>query len=90
MPFPTGIVDALDPARLPKTWRKSPPPRTLQQIGDDWFRKVTSPILRVPSVIVPGEWNYLLNPHHANFPSIRIGPMQPIRFDRRLLKRSTS
>src|SRR5437773_8858571 len=40
--FNASLVTTLEPVRLPKTWRKSPPPRALQQIGDDWLRKGTS------------------------------------------------
>ncbi|MBM3608357.1 MAG: RES domain-containing protein [Alphaproteobacteria bacterium] len=33
-------------------------------IGDTWLAARTSLLLRVPSVIVPYAWNYLLNPLH--------------------------
>lgn len=37
-----------------------------QGIGDDWLTRGTSLLLRVPSVVVPVGWNYLLNPAHAD------------------------
>ena len=39
--------------------------------------------LRVPSVVVPGESNYLLNIAHPDFSQIVIGKPQPYRFDPR-------
>lgn len=64
---------------LPRTWRQEPPPVELQQIGDAWVRGAESVVLAVPSVIVPGEFNYLLNPRHPDFG--RIKPGSPARFD---------
>jgi RES domain-containing protein len=37
-----------------------------QSIGDDWLARGASMLLRVPSVVVPAGWNYLLNPAHAD------------------------
>lgn len=71
---------------LPRLWRRSPPPRAVQALGDRWIAGARSAVLRVPSAIVAGECNYLLNPAHADMGRIRIGPKQPIRFDRRLIK----
>ncbi|MBI2497892.1 MAG: RES domain-containing protein, partial [Opitutae bacterium] len=40
--------------------------------------------LRVPSVVVPGEFNYLLNPAHPDFKRVKIGKPEPFSFDPRL------
>ena len=84
--FDESLVEAVDLKVLPKTWRKSPPPLAAQRVGDTWVARGSSTVLRIPSVIVPNQWNYLLNPAHADFASIVIGPRQPARFDPRLLK----
>jgi hypothetical protein len=34
----------------------------LQALGDDWLESGRSAVLRVPGVIVSGEFNCLLNP----------------------------
>lgn len=87
--FDETLVTTVDPARLPKSWRRSPSPATVQQVGDAWVAGGTSAVLRLPSVIVPSEWNYLLNPAHPDFAKITIGPKQPIKFDPRLVKTPT-
>lgn len=84
--FDERLLRAIDPGALPKTWRKSPPGAAVQRVGDAWVASGVSAILRVPSVLVPREWNYLLNPAHRDFKQIRIGPRQPVRFDPRLVK----
>lgn len=42
-----------------------------QCIGDDWLARGTSLLLRVPSVVVPVGWNYLLNPAHPDARRVR-------------------
>ncbi|MGA2496443.1 MAG: RES family NAD+ phosphorylase [Tepidisphaeraceae bacterium] len=82
-----SLVTTVTQTSMPKTWRKSPPPAALQRIGDAWLAAGTSAILRIPSVIVPAECNYLLNPAHSDFARIIIGPKMPAQFDPRLVKR---
>lgn len=83
--FDEALV-SLCPANLSKKWRMSPSPRSNQRMGDEWIATGRSAVLRVPSVIVSSEWNYLLNPSHPDFVKIAIGPKQPLRFDPRLIK----
>lgn len=83
--FPETLVQRVDPATLPTTWRRDPPPRKLQRLGDAWVAAAGSAILQVPSAVVPAESNFLLNPAHPDFPRVTIARPQPFRFDRRLL-----
>lgn len=56
---------------LPKNWKTEPAPARLQAIGDDWLTSGASVALRVPSAIVIGEFNYLLNPLHPTSQRLR-------------------
>jgi len=56
----------------------------LADIGSDWIDAGRSAVLAVPSVIVPQELNFLLNPRHPQFKRIRIGRPQSFYFDPRL------
>jgi len=82
--FEVGIDDALithvDPSRLPRTWRGDPSPARVRAIGDDWVGTDASAVLRVPSALVTTENNFLLNPRHKDFSSLRIGKPMPFRF----------
>jgi RES domain-containing protein len=55
-----------------------------QRLGDMWLHDGTCAVLRVPSVIVPSEFNYLLNPRHQDFARIVAGVPFPFTFDERL------
>jgi hypothetical protein len=46
------------------------------------------PVLRIPSVIVPREYNYILLPAAANF-GARVVWAEPFRFDPRLFSAAT-
>ncbi len=72
------------PARFPETWRQYPHPRDTQLVGSAWAKEQRSLALRVPSVVVPGEFNYLLNPAHPAFPKVKVGKPEPFTFDPRL------
>ncbi len=52
--------------------------------GDEWFDSKASAVLRVSSVVVPGELNFLLNPGHPNFERIVVEPARCFEFDPRL------
>ena len=44
---------------------------TVQAIGDAWLEEGAALLLRMPSVVVPAGWNYLLNPAHADARKVR-------------------
>ena len=77
--FEDDLVERVDPGELPPIWRTYPAPYELQQIGDDWVASQRSCVLEVPSVIVPHESNFILNPKHPAMRSVEIG--SPIRLD---------
>jgi RES domain-containing protein len=81
-----SLISELATEALPDNWRTYPPPPAVQDIGDRWLADAVSPALRVPSVLVPHEWNYVLNPRHPDFGQILIGDPEPVPLDSRLLR----
>lgn len=86
--FRVGVPDQLvaetDPTTLPKGWSAPRAPPDLARIGDAWLDSMEKPVLRVPSAVTPGEWNFILNPLHPDFRLLSIGPEEPYSFDPRL------
>ncbi|WP_340198568.1 RES family NAD+ phosphorylase [Ascidiimonas sp. W6] len=72
-------------ASLPKDWRLLKHYSQLQTIGSDWYREKKYLILKVPSVLIPGEYNYVINTNHPNFSKVRIASNSPFIWDQRLL-----
>lgn len=71
---------------LPGDWRKEPPPESTKNIGTEWAKKMETAVFRVPSVIIPVEFNYLLNPLHPDFHKITKGRHIQFSFDPRMWK----
>lgn len=84
--FDDGLVEIFGKKDLPGDWRAEPPGPDTQTIGDEWVREASAAILAIPSSIIPEETNFLLNPAHADFSRIEIGPAQPFAFEPRLRK----
>jgi RES domain-containing protein len=88
--FAVDVPDALRVTRirsgdLPRRWYRYPAPPELREIGTRWAESRESVCLEVPSAVVRGEHNYLLNPRHDDFRRVRIGPPEPFELDPRLL-----
>jgi RES domain-containing protein len=83
-----SLIAQLEPSRLPRNWRADPSPAQVRALGDEWAQAATSAALQVPSALVPGESNFLLNPRHPDFPKLRIGKPLPFRFDPRLASKT--
>ncbi len=82
--FDDSLVSVLYPEDVPTDWSRDPPPASTQAIGDAWVSGARSAVLRVPSVVVPVEFNYMFNPSHADFAKAQIGTPMSFPFDRRL------
>ena len=59
-------------------------PSLPRSIGDDWLREVRTPVLQVPSAIVPESPNFLFNPAYSPASGARIVDTRPFAFDPRL------
>ena len=79
-------IEAVNEKQLPQDWYTTPAPKSLALIGDDWFASRRTTVLKVPSAIIRVEFNYLLNPLHADFSRINIQAAEPFVLDRRLWK----
>lgn len=79
-------VEALDLKALPGDWRRQE--AWTQRRGDDWHDALATPLLRVPSAIVPIEAspdvNVVINHKHPAVAGIVIVAVEPFILDPRL------
>jgi RES domain-containing protein len=70
---------------LPELWRFEDV-RETRRLGDAWTASQASVALVIPSVVIDGEWNVLLNPTHPDSKKIKVIQMKPFRFDARMFR----
>ncbi len=74
-------------ADLLAEWRAWPWPAATQALGTHWFEERESVALSVPSVVVPRQRNYLINPLHPQFDELEVNRAEPFPIDVRLARR---
>lgn len=72
---------------LPVGWDALPEGKVSLDTGDAWLAAGDSPVLAVPSVIVPEERNVLINPEHALCQGITAQKLRKWYYDPRLFGR---
>jgi RES domain-containing protein len=82
--IPDSGYKCINTAALPGDWRAYPAPDDLQDIGAEWI-KSGELILKVPSVLIPDEYNYILNAAHSGMKNVKISSAEDFVFDSRLL-----
>ena len=82
--IPENLINIPDLNNLPNEWNQIPYGKQPQQFGDAWIKSGNKPVIRVPSVVVPIEYNFLMNPMHPEFSEIKINETENISFDARL------
>ncbi|MFZ4549282.1 MAG: RES family NAD+ phosphorylase [Bacteroidales bacterium] len=81
------IILEISLGELPSDWKSVPHSHSTQQIGDQFILANNFVVLKVPSVIVQDEFNYLLNPELIKINNIQVTDIQSFDFDTRLFSR---
>ena len=68
---------------LSENWDAKPSILETQFIGDDFVKDNDAAVLKVPSCIVPQEFNYLINPNHPEAKKMTVISKVLLRFDQR-------
>jgi RES domain-containing protein len=75
----------LKPSDLPKNWKEHL--TSTQRAGDEFIRQANYLIMKVPSAVVQGDSNFLLNPDHPEIGKVKIQKTEGFGFDKRLFIR---
>lgn len=71
---------------LPAGWNEFPYRISSQIVGDTFARSNQACLLQVPSAVVQGEHNILINPKHKDFRRIKIVEKVTFPFDKRIFE----
>lgn len=78
-----SAVKADEVSSLPENWIQDED--ATRRIGGEWLRRRSSPLLLIPSAILPEESNYLLNAQHPEAGRLHVISERPFSFDARLI-----
>lgn len=71
---------------LPPNWRTFAAYSKLQKIGSDWIVSQETLVLKVPSAVIPYEYNYIINTEHPEFSNkVHLARTEEYFWDSRLL-----
>lgn len=80
------LIDSVNEIKLSKDWNVFPHSFSTQIVGDQFIQQNTAAVLKVPSAVVKGDFNFLLNPFHPDFKNITIINQEDFPFDKRIFK----
>ncbi len=80
-------INELEIVDLPIDWKAIPHSNSTQLIGDKFLEDGKYLLMKVPSVVVQGDFNFLINPAHKLFSKISIFKTEQFEFDERLFKK---
>ena len=81
------LVDVLLSEELPEGWDALPPTDETRQVGDRWLEAEESLLLRVPTVVLPGCYNYVINAAHPDAGGLEVVETNPLLLDNRVLQK---
>lgn len=79
-------VSEIGPKELSKHWNSFPYNLRTQSVGDEFVKAEKNCLLKIPSAVVPGDHNFLINPKHVDFNKISISSVENFPFDERLFR----
>jgi RES domain-containing protein len=85
--IPGHSIFTLPLSTLPKDWKAIPPAQSTRRLGDQFIKDNKYLTMKVPSIIVQGEYNFLINPRHARSKEVVVESIEPFDFDNRLFIR---
>ena len=78
-------IEEIKVVDLPDDWQEDSAYSVLQRMGREWLLSDRTPVLKVPSSIIPVEYNYILNPTQPDL-QFSLNPPREFTFDRRMWK----
>lgn len=76
-------VQKIPSKSLPEGWNKTPFNQGPQAYWHEFIEKKKAAVLRVPSIIIPEEWNYLIDPNHPDAKKIKVSSCSALSLDAR-------
>jgi RES domain-containing protein len=80
------LVDVLPKDDVPEAWDALPPTDATRRVGDRWLGEQENLLLRVPAVVLPDCYNYVINAAHTDADALDVVKTTPLLLDNRVLR----
>jgi RES domain-containing protein len=84
--IPDNLIFEPNVSDLPADWSDIPPRLPSQQFGDRFILENKYLVMKIPSAVVQGDFNYIINPKHKDINLLKIISISPFSLDKRLFK----
>ena len=81
---PDSSIEICTEARLPGDWKKDPVPASTRDFGTSWLKAAEKLLMKIPSTVIPEEFNYLINPLHPDVKDCKIVDVRDFVYDVRI------
>jgi RES domain-containing protein len=79
------LIQEINRSELQENWNNLQSYPRLQEMGNEWYEKKKSLILKVPSALIPQEHNFVINTKHDSFSShVKLIGLEDFYWDGRL------
>ncbi|MDH7461911.1 RES family NAD+ phosphorylase [Chitinophagaceae bacterium 26-R-25] len=77
-------IQELTMLQLPGDWKEFPAPSSTKDFGTELLDGANFPVIKIPSVVVSQEFNFLFNPKHPDFRKVKIVDVRDLVYDVRI------
>jgi RES domain-containing protein len=82
--IPDGEITEIPEASLPGNWKESPAPSSTKDFGSSMLTATGPLVLKIPSAVIPEEFNYIINTRHPGIAQIKVIPAKDFVYDIRI------
>ncbi len=82
--IPDSEILIINEDSLPGNWKNAPAPTSTQDFGSNLLQSLGKAVFRIPSSVIPEEFNYILNPLHINSRDFKIKSITDLVYDIRI------
>jgi RES domain-containing protein len=86
MEIPDQAIFIPEQDKLPSNWFDVPPKIESQKYGDKFVKESKFLAMKIPSAVVPGDFNFIINSNHDDIGLIKILEISKFPLDKRLFK----
>jgi RES domain-containing protein len=81
------LIDSAHEPSLPPDWNQvGTIPRTTLEIAEAWITQASTLVMKVPSLVCPADFNYILNPRHPDMDLVSVVSVETFALDPRLFR----